>query len=368
MKRFLLMLSLIMVVGWVVIVPDSYSCTAISLKDANGWVAGFNHDWIIKDALIMTNKRGVSKIAAPPNEKTPKESLAKWTSKYGSVTLNQSGRDFPSDGMNEKGLFVAILLLEKTKWPAPGSRASISVGQWIQYQLDNFGNVQEVIDNSKRIQIVGGAPGKQADMSRFHFLACDRSGECVTVEGINGKMVYHTRKNLPVRVLTNTPYSEAINSLKHGKPIYGDVYHSETRFMQVSTRLKEAAVHIPKSATDFAFDTLKKVESHDAVGPTVWTVVYDLANLRISFKTYDNPHVRYFDFSAFDFSCASPVKIFDILSESTGDVSDKFVDYSQQANKNLIMKTWSQTPGLSDSLPGVLDRAAAYPESFVCTK
>jgi len=365
MKRFLLMLSLIIVLGLVVIVPNSYPCTAICLRDAKGWVAGFNHDWIIKDALIMTNKRGLSKIAAPPDERTPKESLAKWTSKYGSVTFNQSGRDFPSDGMNEKGLFVAILLLEKTKWPAPDSRASISIGQWIQYQLDNSSNVREVIDNSKRIQIIAGAP---VEMSRFHFIACDRNGECVTVEGINGKMVYHTRKNLPVRALTNTPYSEAINSVKHGKPIYGDVYHSESHFIQASNRLQEAAIHSPKSATEFAFETLKKVESHDAIGPTVWTTVYDLANLRVSFKTYDNPHVRYFDFSAFDFSCASPVKIFDILSRHAGDVSDKFVAYSQPANKNLIRTTWTQTPGLSGLLSEFLDRAAAYPESFVCTK
>lgn len=362
------MLLLIITLCCEATVPNSYSCTAICLKDAAGWVAGFNHDWLIKDALIMTNKRGVLKIAAPPDDRTPKETLAKWTSKYGSVTFNQSGQGFPSDGMNEKGLFVAILLLEKTKWPAPDSRASISAGQWIQYQLDNSSNVQEVIDNNRHIQIIGSSPGKQLDMSGFHFMACDRNGECVTVEGINGKMVYHRQKNLPVRVLTNIPYSESINSLKQGKPIYGDVYHSETRFIQASNRLKEAALHVPKSATAFAFETLKKVESHDVIGPTVWSIVYDLTNLRVSFKTHDNQQIRYFDLSAFDFSCASPVKIFDILSERAGDVSNRFVAYSQQANKNLIMKTWTQTPGLSDLPTEVLDRAAAYPESFVCTK
>ncbi|PKN53773.1 MAG: hypothetical protein CVU55_01205 [Deltaproteobacteria bacterium HGW-Deltaproteobacteria-13] len=365
MKRFAILLPLIILIGWVATVPNSYSCTAICLKNAKGWVAGFNHDWLIKDALIMTNRRGLSKIAAPPNNETSKESLAKWTSKYGSVTFNQSGQGFPSDGMNEKGLFVAILLLEKTKWPAPDSQTSISAGQWIQYQLDNSSNVQEVIANDKNIQIIEGSP---RNMSGFHFMACDRGGECVTVEAIDGKTVYHMQKNLPVRVLTNTPYAEAINSLKHGKPIYGDVYHSETRFIQASNRLKEAAIHVPKSATNFAFETLKKVESHDVIGPTVWSIVYDLANLRVSFKTHDNPQIRYFDFSAFDFSCASSGKIFDILSESAGDVSGKFVPYSHQANKKLIMKTWSQTPGLSD-LPGeLLDRAAAYPESFVCTE
>ena len=69
MKRFSIILSLIILIGCVATVPKSYSCTAICLKDNAGWVAGFNHDWLIKDALIMTNRRGVSKIAAPPDEK-----------------------------------------------------------------------------------------------------------------------------------------------------------------------------------------------------------------------------------------------------------------------------------------------------------
>lgn len=365
MKRFAILLPLIILIGWVAKVPKSYSCTAICLKDAAGWVAGFNHDWLIKDALIMTNKRGVSKIAAPPNEKISTKSIARWTSKYGSVTFNQSGHAFPSDGMNEKGLFVAILLLENSKWPAPDSRPAISAGQWIQYQLDNSSNVQEVIANDKNIQIVEGSP---SNMSGFHFIACDRTGECVTLEGINGKTVYHTQKSMPVRVLTNTPYAEAINSLNKGKPIYGDVYHSETRFIQASKRLKEADANRPKSAAAFAFETLKKVESHDALGPTVWSNVYDVANLRVSFKTHDNQQIRYFDLGTFDFSCASPDKILDILSEGVGNVSGKFVPYSHQANRKLIMKTWSQTPGLSDLPVELLDRVAAYPESFVCTE
>lgn len=368
MKRSSIILPLMILIGWVATVPESYSCTAISLRDARGWVAGYNHDWFVKDALIMTNKRGVSKVAAPVNEKSSPKSLARWTSKYGSVTFNQSGHAFPTDGMNEQGLFVAILLLENTKWPAPDSRPSIGAGQWVQYQLDNSSNVQEVIANDKHIQIALGSPGRPIDWSGFHFIACDRAGECVTVEGINGKTIYRTQKDLPVRVLTNTPYAESINSLNQGKPAYGDVYHSETRFIRASNRLKEAGQGGPKSATDFAFETLKEVTSNDPEGPTAWSVVYDLANLGVSFKTRDNQQTRHFTLNAFDFSCATPGKIFDVLSESAGDVSSKFVPYTYQANKQLIMKTFSQTPGLSD-LPGeALDQMAAYPESFVCTE
>ena len=366
MKRISFTLVLIIVAGWAVIVPKSYPCTAICLKDAAGWVAGFNHDWMLKDALIMTNKRGVSKIAAPTDEKSPKGPLARWTSKYGSVTFNQYGREFPSDGMNEKGLFVAILLLENSKWPASDSRASIRVSQWVQYQLDNSSNVQEVIDNDKLIGIVGSSPGEPFNASAYHFFTCDRNGDCVTVEGINGKIVYHSKMNMPVKALSNTPYADSLNALNRGKPIYGNAYHSETRFILASQRLKEADANAPKSATNYAFETLKKVASDDALGPSVWSVIYDLTNLRVSFRTHDNLQVRWYYLSAFDFSCSSPARVFDILSEHTRDVSGHFVPYSRQANKALIKKMWAHTPGLAGFTEEALERAAAYPDSCVC--
>jgi hypothetical protein len=44
--------------------------------------------------MLVVNKRGVSKTALvdPPNRS------AKWTSRYGSLTFNQFGREFPSGG------------------------------------------------------------------------------------------------------------------------------------------------------------------------------------------------------------------------------------------------------------------------------
>lgn len=368
MKRFIFALAGLILSGWVVIPQSGYPCSAICLRDSAGWVVGFNHDWIVKGALIMVNKRGVTKTAAPPDDGFPVASLARWTSKYGSITFNQSGRDFPSDGMNEKGLFVAILLLEGSEWPGADSLAGISAGQWIQYQLDNAATVQEVIENTAKIGIIGGGGGPGTlDLSGFHFFACDRNGDCVTVEGIGGKLVCHTGQNLPVRALTNTPYADAVSCMEQGNPLHGDVYHSESRFIQASGMLKAAAKQVPQSATQAVFEVLKKLESHDEIGPTVWSSVYDLTRLRISFKTIGHQEVREIDFSAFDFSCGTPVWIFDILSENSGNVSGLFSDYSLEANRELIRQTWSLTPGLSDLPLSEVDRAASYPEGFVCT-
>lgn len=366
MRKTAFALCVLTALGGLLAGSNGFGCTAICLQDRAGWVAAFNHDWVVKDALIMTNKRGVSKVAAPPEGKGSTAPPVRWTSSYGSVTFNQYGREFPSDGMNEKGLFVAILLLEQSRWPALGSRAAIKATQWIQYQLDTSSTVQEVLDSAGHLQIAGSSqPG---ELSSFHFLACDRTGACVTVEGLDGKLVLHTQKELPVRALTNTPYAQALEALECGKPVRGDVYHSETRFIEAAGKLREAAAHLPGSAVERAFATLEAVESHDELGPTVWSSVYDLANLRVHFKTRDNRKVRHFDLSAFDFSCSSPVAVLDVLSDSAGDVSAHFVPYSRELNRKLISKTWSQTPGISTLPQEALELAVAYPETCACVR
>ena len=188
------------------------------------------------------------------------------------------------------------------------------------------------------------------------------------MEGLGGKVVHHTRKGLPVKALTNTPYEEALESFTCGKPVRGDVYHSESRFINAAEKLKAAEAQVPESATQRAFEILEAIESHDELGPTVWSVVYDLTNLRVSFRTLDNRQVRHLNLSAFDFSCASPVMVFDVLSQSGGDVSEAFAPYSREENAKLIAKTWAKTPGLSELPQETLDRAVAYPESGVCVK
>ena len=69
-------------------------------------MVGKNFDWFIRDALIIVNKRNVSKTACVPLDGAGGE-LVSWTSKYGSVTFNLMGREFSFDGMNEAGLVVS---------------------------------------------------------------------------------------------------------------------------------------------------------------------------------------------------------------------------------------------------------------------
>src|SRR5262245_52821757 len=104
--------------------PPSTACTTFCLSDGRNVVFGRNYDWDFGDALLMVNKRGVTKVSAfgaPGSDPAGRiaergpggraaagsrsgETPARWVSKYGSVTFNQYGREFPTGGMNEKGL------------------------------------------------------------------------------------------------------------------------------------------------------------------------------------------------------------------------------------------------------------------------
>ncbi len=367
MKKFTVLLVSCVIWMWF-LVPATYSCTALCLKGDAGWVAGFNFDWYLEDAYVLVNKRGVKKTAFSSYAKLSETSMAQWTSKYGSVTINQYGCDVVSSGMNEAGLFVAMLGLPEAEWSTPDSRLSVTTAQWVQYQLDNSGTVKDVIESDKVIRVHGGKGG-------LHFFACDETGECATIEGIKGKTeIHHTLKNMPVKVLTNVPYAEALNSFQQGKITYNDYIQSITRFMQAAESLKEAERQPPKSATDFTFKALKKVgfyEEMDGFKPfpaTEWSVVYDFANLSIHFRTYGNENILSIRIGSLDFSCESPLHAFDIQSTLSGDVTHKFFNYNTEMNRALIMNSYKRTPELRGIPDAVLEKRAVYPESFRCAK
>ena len=87
---------------------------------------------------------------------------------------------------------------------------------------------------------------------------------------------------------------------------------------------------------------------------------------RVYFKSFSNPKMRYFSFNSFDLSCASAVKILDINAEIEGDVTNKFQDYRQQINGDLIRKAFKKTPALRGVPEETLKYLTIYPEYTRC--
>ncbi|MEJ2628896.1 MAG: linear amide C-N hydrolase [bacterium] len=201
-------------------------CTSFCLTSNDTILFGNNLDWYIGDGLIVINKRNVSKTGC---WFSPKPS---WTSKYGSITINQFGREFPSRGMNEAGLVIGEMTLSETQFPDPDFRTPISLLQWIQYQLDNCATIEEVIATETRIRI-------EQNEYHSHFLVADSSGNCLSMEWLNGSLVFHAHDTLPIKVLTNNTYASCLEYYNSHTLSSSSDFSSKARFYRAAEMIKD---------------------------------------------------------------------------------------------------------------------------------
>jgi len=351
--------SIILSVVFMCLWPQlGHPCSTFLIDDDSGPVYGKNYDWMVDDGLVVVNKRNVSKKAATMADDNP----ASWMSKYGSITFNQYGREMPSGGMNEAGLVIELMWLEETGYPDPDSRSAVTNLQWIQYQLDRFSTVEEVIATDSSLRIV------QEGEAKIHYLVADKTGDCASMEFVDGKLVCHTRDTMPVKTLTNDTYATSVEFLKKHEGFGGELpppdgKASLARFVRAATMVKEYDPKKAESPVDYAFDILTNVAQGDY---TKWSIVYDIAGSRIYFRTCATKRIRYVDLNAFDFSCTSPVKAIDINADLSGNIAGHFVDYTRELNRDLIGRSFSKVEFLKAIPKTILDTLAQYPETTVC--
>ncbi len=292
-----------------------HGCTSFCLNNAGHSVFGANLDESYDEGYLYVNQRHVSKTGLEPNAAGE---YASWTSRYGSLTFNLVGYELAWAGMNEAGLMISTMYLPGTQVPDVDERPPMESPFWLQYQLDNFGSIQEVIASNSQIRIAPGA--------RDHYLICDASGNCATVELLEGKMVYHTGETLPVAALTNTVYVDSVKAWHAGSAPSSD-FSSLKRFGVAADRVTSFSATSSEGAVQYAFDTLLQARNP---GLTAWSIVFDAQNRRVYFRTKRNEEIRYVDFNKLDFSCDGPVQTQNIQAELSGDVSDDFVPYSHE--------------------------------------
>lgn len=352
MKRRAAILFLLFVLT-IVSFEKTFACTTFCLKNKGEVLFGKNYDWMVGDGLIFVNKRGVVKTAQAEGAADP----AKWTSRFGSVTFNQYGRENPSGGMNEAGLVIELMWLDDTEYPTADALPAVGTLEWIQYQLDTSGSVEEVLKNSENVRI--------ASEVKIHYLANDKNGNSATVEFLDGKMVAHAGEKLVLSALANDTYEKSVNYSKKTNFEKAVSESSFDRFTRAARKTKEFAEK-PKTeqeAVAYAFDTLADVAQKNY---TQWSIVYDQQRGKIHFRSLQSPNIKTIDAKSFDYNCGSQVKIFDVNSKESGDVSGKFADYTRAANRDLIERAFAGTPFLKN-VPALLKESAAiYPEQFAC--
>lgn len=313
------------------VLTSSFACTTFCINKNGQIVFGRNYDWVTGAGIVNTNQRGLFKTSL----KTGNAATISWISAYGSITFNQYGKEFPTGGMNEKGLVVELMWLDGTRYPSADNRPAVGVLQWLQYQLDNAETVADVIGSDSKIRI-------GENDTPLHYLVADASGNVVAIEFLNGKMIVHKGKGLPFPVLTNDTYASSVAT---ARPLAGKKVSLENnsldRFVKACnmvTKFNETDVSMP--VTEFAFSILDKVAQGSF---TKWSIVYDITNKKIHFKTEANKTIKTISFASFDFACSKPYKMFNMNQDGAGDVSNRFTAADKKIKAEVIKQAVSES-------------------------
>jgi hypothetical protein len=368
-KRIISILFLLNIL--IILTSSGYSCTTFVLHQGKKLIFCRNLDWYSGTGLAIVNQRNLEKAAIVNSTEKP----VKWVSKFGSITFNQIGRELPFGGINESGLVVEHMRLDETVYPSTDNRYAIGAFQWIQFQLDNYSTVEEVINSDTLLRI-------SDTNSKIHFLVCDRSGHTAVIEFLNGKMVCKQGKDLPVPALANSIYEESLSCYKNDGSTLSNP--SIGHFCTAASQINHVNSVSEDSTIAFGFKSLKMVSQQLF---TKWSIVYDITDMRIYLKIFETPIIqgenkifmkqppydpttKVIDFKTFDFNCSAAAKVFDLNGNYDNQVNQYFIPYSTDINKEFIEKAFTFYKGWGlniDLKEDDLNALAKYPETFKCT-
>ena len=305
----------------------SYACTTFFLHKNGQMAFGKNYDWMTGTGSVNTNLRGLAKSSLPVENG---KGIA-WTSKYGSTTFNQYGKEFPNGGMNEKGLVVELMWLNESKFPTKDTRPGLTVLQWIQYQLDNFATVDEVVASDRMVRIIStGTPQ--------HYLVADSKGDVATIEFLEGKMVVHRGSNLPYPVLANSTYESSLQAAKSKKSGGNNSFNRFTNACSMISQYHQATTNKP--LVDYSFDILNRVAQP---GFTKWNIVYDIANKTIYFKTSGHEQRKKIPMNTMNYACSAPPLWYNMNQDHTGDIGKNFIAFNTEENKKMLKAAFRES-------------------------
>ena len=343
----------LIIIGLFGVFTDTYGCSAVCLNKKGHLILGNNMDWISGDGMVVVNKRNVVKRGFWYENKPDWT----WTSKYGSISFNTEGREFPIRGMNEAGLAITELMLSETKHPSSGGLPVLSGSQWIQYQLDMSATVEDVLASDKVVRI----ESTDWEGMASHFLVCDKSGTVVAIEWLDGKRTVYTDATLPIPALVNTAYESCLTN--------GD--DRSGRFKPIADLYKAYDTAETSDGVSYVFSMLEAANVYSPPFQTRWSLAFDVNTLRISWKTFSNNKLRYVDFKDFDFSCQTDVEVLDVNGGDTGNVRTAFAPYTVAFNREQVTRIYALYNQHSDFIgkqysQDTIDGIIAFPESTIC--
>ena len=267
----------------------------------------------------------------------------RWTSKYGSV-ITSAYNISSTDGMNEVGLVANLLWLAESEYPQwDGKKKGLSIAAWVQYVLDNFATVDDVVKEVQKgtFNVVSDMMPDGSRMAALHLSISDAAGDNAIFEYIGGKLnIHHDRS---YQVMTNSPVFEQQLALDNywrnigGVTFLPGTNRAADRFVRASFYINAIPkVEDTRIALASVFSVIRNTSvplgistpNEPNISSTRWRTVSDQKNKVYYFESTLYPNVFWVDLKDIDFSENAPVKKLDLISGKTyaGNTVDKFVD------------------------------------------
>ncbi|GAA2011131.1 linear amide C-N hydrolase [Nakamurella flavida] len=261
-------------------------------------------DWAISDEPdLWSLPAGLTRDCGDP-------ALLSWTSRYRSVALSMWGSG-TCDGMNEKGLAAHALYLDVSEWEPADDRPAVSNLMWVQYILDSFATVAEVVAAAADVRIVS-IPFRGQQMG-CHVAVEDPSGDSAILEPLDGRLVVHHGRHFPV--MANSPsFDEQLANLERYRPFGGELpppgdISSLDRFVRANyflhylpepTSVEEATARVFSLANNVAVPAGSPYADNGGVYPTWWTAGANLADRVYYFWSTESPNLTWVDLNELD--------------------------------------------------------------------
>ena len=342
-KTHLLKTAILLLIASMISISSSFACSTFKLQKGDSLVYGHNLNEadIGVPGLVFINKRGIFKTGKTWSEIISKDqsnvSNHVWISRYGSVTFNNFGRDFPDGGMNEEGLFIWEMN-EDTKYPKNENLPKLNQMNWMQYILDNFTTTAEAIKCASEIEIDGWG---------WHFFVGDAQGNTAAIEFLNGEIIIHTGEYMPIAGLFNNSYEREMEVLKYYQG-FGGNYEPTINDPKVPRFVKTAVLtrdyNPTESIVNYGLKMLHQLMVNDE---PEWSILFDVRKKDIYFRTRINPEVKTFSMSQIDFSNDSPTLVVNMDIKKGGNVYNLFESYTKEImrdfTKNIMVPLFPET-------------------------
>jgi penicillin V acylase-like amidase (Ntn superfamily) len=339
------------------------ACTSFCFRTPDGVFFATNLDLHFGEGHLFVNRRGICKESSRQGT-TGK--TAKWVSEYGSVSFNLLGREYAWAGMNEAGLVVSTMALMVSEFPEPDERPPLATPIWVQYVLDTCSSVQEAIQVDSQVRV--------QDVSPNHYLVADERGDCAVIEYLDGRFVYYTGEELPIKALANATYGASLAYVERGVLPAFNPGESVERVAAAGETIENFSMDLGVSPVDYALEVLTET----VVAPkawwkdwfdepyTRWSIVFDIGRREVHFRTVASPAVKHLSLKGFELSCEAPLLMLDVNAELEGNVEQSFAPYDHDTNVE-VFRDFCDRYGIDVSAEDAIELIRFF-ESFECAR